>query len=242
MENDRAQPRALLRVENPLPCTVVHRLNRFVVEVSLGGRHLRAHINNTGRLEGYLEPGRPGFCFPFARPIKTEVRLFAIEEHGLGAIIDTQMQMRAFEAAFHDGLIPWLRGCRLKGRNPRLGGSVLDYLLECGGRPFFLEVKSAVLREDGAAMYPDCPTARGRRHVLELIRHVAEGGDGGIVFLAALPKVQAFKPCVEGDPEMATLLRRAERVGVTVRSCSMFFRPGDARVYLDQADLEVRLV
>lgn len=241
MKDDRAEERALLRVDDTLCCTIVQRLNRFVVEVLLAGKRVRAYINNTGRLEGFLEAGRLGFCFRFPHPKRTEVRLFALEEAGLGAVIDTRLQMRAFEQAIGRGLIPWLRGCQVVRRNPRLGESVLDYLLQCGGAPLFVEVKSAVLRDGDAAMYPDCPTPRGRRHIGELIRHTRDGGRGAIVFLAALPGVSAFRPWARGDPEVPDLLRRAEGAGVMIRSCSMVFDPADSWFYLDDADLDVRL-
>jgi len=49
----------LVEIKNALPCNIVKRLNRFVVEIKdHDGKTARACINNTGRLEGYLEKGK----------------------------------------------------------------------------------------------------------------------------------------------------------------------------------------
>jgi len=81
----------------------------------------------------------------------------------LGALIDNQLQMKAFEKSLEANLIPWLLGCHILKRNAKLGASRIDYLLDCNGKKVYLEVKSAVLREGDYAMYPDCPSDRGRK-------------------------------------------------------------------------------
>ena len=119
-------------------------MNRFVVEVRHRGRKKLAHINNTGRLLDLIVKGGAAACLPSQG--KTDYRLFAVKESEGWALIDTQLQMRAFEKAVEAGSIPWLRQWRLVRRNPRLGESVLDYLFtdERGTVDFYLEAKSAV--------------------------------------------------------------------------------------------------
>lgn len=161
-------PVRLLRVEGTRPCRILRRVNRLVVLIEEGGKERRAHITNTGRLEEYLENGRWGFCFPTPETQKTECRLFAVEEEASGALIDTQFQMRAFEKAWEAGFLSWLSGFRLVRRNPRIGISRMDCLFQHARRPVPVEAKSAVLRKDGFALSPDCPTLRGQRHVKDL--------------------------------------------------------------------------
>ncbi|MDP3880554.1 MAG: hypothetical protein Q8Q07_09675, partial [Dehalococcoidales bacterium] len=84
-------------IKNPVACAINERINRFVVGVRLRGKNYRACINNTGRLEQFLVPGREGFCTVNGNPGKTDYRLFAIASGGLAAIIDTQLQMMVFE-------------------------------------------------------------------------------------------------------------------------------------------------
>lgn len=222
----------------------MRRLNRFVVEIDIDGRPHKAHINNTGRLSELLIRGRRAFCTSLKRPRKTECRLFAVEERNLGAIIDTQLQMIVFEITLTRGFVPWLKGAKILKRNPRLGGSVLDYLLERDGEKIYLEVKSAVLRggRDGRyAMYPDCPSPRGRRQIRELIEHVEGGGRGLVLFIAALPEVRVFKPNRQADPEIHRLLLEAHRTGVEVRAIGLYYDPKDHFVHVYNPNLEVAL-
>ncbi len=232
---------ATIGVESPLECTIIQRLNRFVVEVKVDSSLQWAWINNTGRLEEFLLKGKTGFCIRNEYPLKTALRLFAIKEGSLGAIIDTQLQMKAFEKALAMGIIPWLDGCVLLKRDVRLGDSIIDYLLACGEKQVYLEVKSAVLREGHYAMYPDCPSARGRKHIKELIGLKAAGGAATILFIAALPGVAAFKPNRVGDPNLADLLVEAWKAGVNVRAIALLYNPRDSLVYLYDPDLPVKL-
>lgn len=233
------RPTAILPVDNVTECWIVERLNRFVVCVEISGKQHSMHINNTGRLEEFLIRGRRAFCTETKHPGKTDGKLFAIEERGLGALIDTQLQMNAFERMVKKGQIPWLKGCSIKKKNPRLGASVLDYLLQCGNKAVFLEVKSAVLREGRFATYPDCPTTRGQRHVKELTEYSKHGGAATIVFMAALPEVSAFKPFEKGDPQLAEYLLDAHKQGVLIKAIGLFFDPRVNQVYLFDPDLPV---
>ncbi|MBI2858264.1 MAG: DNA/RNA nuclease SfsA, partial [Chloroflexi bacterium] len=151
----------LLGIPSAVECGIIDRLNRIVVRVEHGGKVFRASINNTGRLHEFIVAERRAFCIPHDAHLKTDFRLFAIEETGKGALIDTQFQMAAFEKALESGLVPWLSGYRMVRRNAPLHRSLIDYLLEGDGGVVYLEVKSAVLRGGDYAMYPDCPTERG---------------------------------------------------------------------------------
>ncbi len=235
------RPTAILPVDNVRECWIVERLNRFVVLAEVSGKQHSMHINNTGRLEELLIRGRQAFCFWTESPGKTDGRLFAIKERGLGALIDTQLQMKVFERLVGKGGVPWLKGCSIQKRNPRLGASVLDYLLKCESRSVFLEVKSAVLREGRFASYPDCPTARGQRHVQELTAYSKTGGAATIVFMAALPEVSAFKPYQKGDPLLAEYLWDAHNQGVRIKAIGLYFDPRDSHVHLYDPDLPVVL-
>jgi len=122
-----------MRIENPIECVVVERINKFVVKVRVDGKPRRAYIDNTGRLLKYLAKGKKGFCIRPAKLGKTDCRLFSIEEDGFAAIIDTRLQTKVFERALEMDLIPWMRESKILKRNAKLGRSLIDYLLECGG-------------------------------------------------------------------------------------------------------------
>ena len=110
-----------------------------------------------------------------------------------------------------------------------------------GSSKIYLEVKSAVLRDGDFAMYPDCPSARGRKHIQELTKHAAHAGRAYIVFIAALPAVQAFQPNRLGDAALPALLVAAHKAGVEIRSVGMHYCPESHSIDLFDPDLRIDL-
>lgn len=233
-------PTGLLRFEGAVQCTIVERVNRFVVTVDIAGKLRRAWINNTGRLTAFMQQGRTAYCLP-KREGKTDARLFAVADGDAAALIDTRFQMDVFESAVQQYRLPWLAGCAIEGRDASLGDSRIDYLLSCEDEQCYLEVKSAVLRSGRAAMYPDCPSKRGRRHIAELIGHAAQGGTAALLFVAALPGVSAFMPNSAADETLAGLVAGADAAGVSIWAVGLCYRPADGAVVLYDEDLPVRL-
>ncbi|WP_456368224.1 DNA/RNA nuclease SfsA [Thermococcus sp.] len=233
----------LLLELNTVPCTFIERLNRFVALVDVSGEIRRALVTNTGRLEEFMIPGRKAFCLPKSGG-KTDFVLVAFEDlGGKGAVIDTRTQAKAFERAVELGLVPWLKGCMIKRREVRVGSSRLDYLFDCPGGETYAEMKSAVLRggERGEyAMYPDCPSTRGQRHIRELIELRKRGKGTMIFFIGAMPGVEKFKPYERGDPEIARLLREAKKVGVEIHALSISLIPGKG-IVLERPELEIEV-
>lgn len=219
------------------------RVNRFVVKVYGNVGESYAYLDNTGRLAEYMVCGRRCYCIRVETPRKTSLTLVAVEDIDYAAVVSTRFQMLAFEEMLKFERIPWLKGFKISKRNVKLGSSKIDYLLSRDGRgEICLEVKSAVMRGEGVfAMYPDCPSPRGRRHIRELIGYVEEGGKAIILFIAALPRVYGFKPNKEVDPTIYSLLREAFLKGVELKSISIYYDPKDNTIYLADPDLPVYL-
>jgi len=230
----------ILRLDGVEECIILERLNRFVVKILLNGAVLRAYICNTGRLLDYIVKGKRGFCIRHERR-KSDCRLFAVEDGDSAAIIDTHLQMQALERLIASKMISWIRSCCILKRNIRLKNSVIDYLLDCNGEDVYLEVKSAILRRGGYAMYPDCTSQRGRRHIREITEHVKDGGRGMIIFIAAMPNIEAFKPNNSADPEMARLLKEAVLAGVNIRAIEMHYEPESHFICILNDDLHVEI-
>ncbi|NJE76993.1 DNA/RNA nuclease SfsA [Thermococcus sp. ES12] len=228
---------------NVVPCVFLKRLNRFVALVEVNGEMKKALVTNTGRLEEFMILGKRAFCLP-KRGGKTDFVLLAFEDlGGKGAVIDTRTQAKAFERAVELNLIPWLRDCSIKRKEVCVGNSRLDYLFDCPEGEIYAEMKSAVLRggERGEyAMYPDCPSVRGQKHVRELIELAKAGKNAMIFFIGAMPGVEKFKPYVKGDPEIAKLLREANKAGVEIRALSLSLLP-TGEVILERPVLRVEL-
>ncbi|AAL81322.1 DNA/RNA nuclease SfsA [Pyrococcus furiosus DSM 3638] len=228
----------LMEVSPLFPCIFLRRVNRFVGLVRIKERIERALITNTGRLNEFMIPGRIGYCTPKAGG-KTRYILLGFEDHGKIAIIDTRLQGKAFEKIIEKELLPELEGCRIIKREPRVGESRLDYLLECSKGEIFVETKSAVLREGEYAMYPDCPSVRGQRHIKELIKLARDGKRAMIVFIGALPNVSKFKPYKKGDPKIAELLKEALEAGVEIRALGLHMELSGEIIYRGELGVEI---
>jgi sugar fermentation stimulation protein A len=205
----------VLTLENLIEGKVIQRKNRFVVEVLINNKKFLASNNNTGRLLEYFQKNKKCLCLPHSQKQTTKFRLIAVENGKGFALIDTNLQMKAFENALERNLINFLKGAKIIKRNPRYKDSLFDYLVQKENKNYFLELKSAVLRKDNLAMYPDCPTERGRRHIKRMIELKDKGM---IIFICALPNVQFFTPYDEGDSEIRKLLKLAKKNGVKIKA------------------------
>jgi sugar fermentation stimulation protein A len=106
------------------------------------------------------------------------------------------------------GSIPGLEFARVVRSEVSYGGNRFDFLMEEGGATFFLEVKSVTLFGNGAALFPDAVTARGRRHLLELAQSAREGKlesplKPTVLFLIHTDRVDRFLPDYHTDPGFA---------------------------------------
>jgi sugar fermentation stimulation protein A len=76
--------------------------------------------------------------------------------------------------------------------------------------------------QDGALAFPDSVTARGQKHLRELIKEVQKGNRAVLLFLANRPFGNHVRACHERDPEYARGLWQAHQAGVEIlayRTC-----------------------
>ncbi len=196
------------------PCVFLRRLNRFVSEVLSEGEIIKVHTNNTGRLLDLLIEGREVLCTPIeGKKLSHRIVGTAVEGSKLYTLIDTSLQEKAVVRAIEMGAIESLKGYRVVGKHVDAGGSKFDLLLRGPKGDVFAEIKSAVFYfpEDRSARYPDTVTLRGRRHIEELGKR-----KGILIFVAAHPLAESFRPC-SLDPEIPELLSRFEGRMVAVK-------------------------
>jgi len=77
--------------------------------------------------------------------------------------------------------------------------------------------------EDGVALFPDAVTARGTRHLQELMRAVREGHEAAVLFVLQRSDASRVVAARSIDPLFSDTLARAEAMGVRVlaRRCSV---------------------
>lgn len=229
----------LMQLSNLIECEILRRVNRFIVEVSINDNREYVHINNTGRLLEYIRYGRRALLMPIDGK-KTRYRISIVFENGDSAsIIDTNLQMRCFEIALQNGYLSWLRGASILKRNVKLGSSIIDYLVVYKGEKLFIELKSAVLRLNDLASYPDCPSERGRRQIVELLK---VSSSSIIVFIAAMKNVKAFTPNKSADPELYKLLRECLKRGISLKAIQICYDHRKNSISLEDDDLDVLIM
>jgi sugar fermentation stimulation protein A len=90
----------------------------------------------------------------------------------------------------------------------------LDFLLESDRGNVFLEVKNCSLVENGIALFPDAVTARGTKHLLELIRLTEAGNRGALLFCVQRGDAISCSPAGHIDSIYAQTLAQAVEKGV----------------------------
>jgi sugar fermentation stimulation protein A len=230
----------LKRIKNIQKGLILKRINRFVVKVKIKNKIYLAHLNNTGRLEDFIKEGKIGLFLPIGNRGKLRFRLSMVkEEKNIFSIIDTQLQMRCFEIALEKGYLSWLKGAKILKRNFRINNSLIDYLIWHKNKRYFLEVKSAVLKHKNFAMYPDCPSIRGQRHIEALIKNYK---NSIILFIAAMKNISAFSPNKEADPKIFELLKIAKEKGVKIKAIQIYFDEKRKIIILKNNNLPVKFI
>jgi len=215
----------------------IRRLNRFVVQVRIGNKVYKAHLTNTGRLHDLLVAGRR-LILGQINGKKLKYRVISVEDISGYAIIDTITQNRIFELFIKRNILPYFYDCNIVKRNPRIDSEVFDYIIRCNDTDNIIETKSAVLRNRHRAMYPDCPSVRGRRQIRKLIELSKMGLKTWLIFISALPKIKCFMPYMEGDPVIFNLVSKAVRSGVRVKAISLYMNE-KGKIYLENPDLKL---
>lgn len=222
MTNARGRLRGARHVEfgELLTATLVARPNRFLVLVSTPQGDVRAACRDPGRLEELLVPGaelrlRRVFGSPARR---TRYDLVLARQGRTWVSLVPALANSVFAVALARGDVAGLRGARRVASEVRHGRSRIDFVLARRGRRVWTEVKSVGLVRAGLALFPDAPTARGVRHLRELLALARAGERAQVVFVVQRSGARAFAPFAERDPEFARALLEAARGGVRVRA------------------------
>ena len=197
-----------------------NRPNRFIAHVEIEGRDEVVHVKNTGRCKELLVPGCRVYLSVSDNPArKTKYDVVAVEKmraDGSAVLINMDSQIVndvAGEWLLVSGLFS---PCAVLRREVTYGNSRFDFYIEDGERKVFLEVKGCTLEQDGIAMFPDAPTARGVKHIEELMACRKDGYEAYILFVIAMKGVTCFCPNDATHKAFGDALRRARAAGVRI--------------------------
>ena len=211
----------MIRYEKMKQGVFLSRPNRFVAHVRLDGREEICHVKNTGRCRELLLPGAEVWCQHHDDSgRKTAWSLITVRKGERLVNLDSQVPNKlALDYVKQGGL----------GFAPQMvkpeqtyGNSRFDLYYEAGERRGFVEVKGVTLEDGGVARFPDAPSQRGRKHLLELQAAVEAGFDAWVLFVIQMADIRRFEPNWPRDPDFAEALCRAAEHGVQVRAVECF--------------------
>ncbi len=191
--------------------SIIGRINRFAVEVEVGGERKRAFLPNSGRLKELITPGTPAILLTKEKGLP--FRLVAVKKR-VWVSVDSHLVNSFFAQGIERGEFPMLKGFRVKRREFKRGNRRLDFLLTDGRQDMLVEVKSCTLVQKGYGMFPDAPTERGKQHLEELMRWRKEGGRTAVIFVIQREDGQGFIPNSATHPEFAITLYKSLLAGV----------------------------
>jgi len=196
----------------------IRRPDRFQAFVNLNGEELIVHVPNTGRCKEILIPGSTVLLREELNPArKTLYDLIAAYKDNKIINIDSQIPNKVVDEALKNKKIQYLDKYNIIEREKTFGTSRFDFKLSNEiGDEYYLEVKGVTLEVDGKTMFPDAPTIRGRKHILELIEAKKVGFGAGVLFLIQMSNIKSFSPYDDMDGAFGDALRLASLNGVDI--------------------------
>ncbi|MFD1745110.1 DNA/RNA nuclease SfsA [Rhizobium helianthi] len=198
---------------------LIRRYKRFLFDAELAdGTLITGSCPNTGSMRGLTTPGSEIWVSLHDSPTrKYRHMLELVKADGILVGINTAMPNRIAEEAVRAGLIPSLSGYATLRREQRYGiNSRIDLLLTGeNAPPAYVEVKNVhFMRMQGLAEFPDSVTARGAKHLHELVSVVKSGARGIMIYVIQRSDCASLRICSDLDPAYGKAFQLARKHGV----------------------------
>ncbi len=215
----------------------INRPNRFIANIVVDGKEELCHVKNTGRCKELLIPGTTVFVEVHSDPKrKTRYSLIAVKKVERLINMDSQAPNKVVKE--------WLQTKEPFGKlsflkaEATFGNSRLDFYIETQERKIFMEVKGVTLEENGVVCFPDAPTERGIKHIMELIEAKKEGYEAYLMFVIQMKNVRYLIPNDVTQKAFGEALRRASREGVQLLAYDCLIEPDGLWI---GSEVEIRL-
>lgn len=205
-----------------LEAQLVDRYKRFFADVKLeNGEVVVSHCPNPGSMKNCRPEGARVWVSRNDDPRrKLRYTWELVEVDRTMICVNTARPNAVVAEALAAGRIPELAGYDRVRPEVRYGeASRIDFLLEStserGTERCYVEVKSVTLGlGDGISAFPDSVTARGTRHLRELMQVAAAGHRAVMLFCAGRADTRRVCPADDIDPVYGRTLREAAAAGV----------------------------
>lgn len=192
------------------------RINRFIAEVLVNDRIKIVHVANTGRMKELLIAGAKVVVRKVNKAHrKTEYDLLMVYKDDILISIDSKLPNYLLQEAFNNQAIPYFKEYNKIRREVTFGKSKFDFYVGNERNSGLIEAKCVTLvKENNLASFPDAPTERGRKHVLELIEAKKQGFRAAVFFIIQRIDARQFIPNREMDTAFADAVVLAKKSGV----------------------------
>lgn len=213
-----------------VPARLIHRYKRFLFDAEMSdGSIITGSCPNTGSMRGLTTPGSRIWLSEHDSPTRKYRHMLELVEADSTIVgINTGMPNRIAEEAVRCGLIPSLAEYAELRREQRYGiNSRIDLMLSDPERGrAYVEVKNVhFMRIPGLAEFPDSVTARGAKHLDELVSMVESGHRGVMLYVIQRGDCDRLRICSELDPAYGKAFERARRQGVEAFALSCRLSP-----------------
>ncbi len=196
--------------------TFIKRPNRFIAHVLINGKEEICHVKNTGRCKELLIEGVDVLVDKATNlNRKTKYDLIAVYKGSMLINMDSQAPNKVVKEWLEQG--HFFKENLLVRPEKTFGQSRFDFYIEGDGKKAFIEVKGVTLEENGVAMFPDAPTERGIKHLLELKKAKEQGFGAFVFFVIQMEGIEKFKPNEKMHKDFADTLKLVEDEGVQVK-------------------------
>ena len=190
----------------------IKRYKRFFVDIKINDKIITAHCPNTGSMFGLLKKGNKVWISKSNNPNrKLKYTLEIIEDKSSKVGVNTHSTNKIVYHALQNNLIDeFVNISEIKpeikfGLNTRF-----DFLVSNKRYKAFIEVKNVTLsREKSLAEFPDSVTARGLKHINELLKASKKNYKIFILYLIQRDDCKSFTVAKDIDPNYATALKKA---------------------------------
>ncbi len=218
-----------MRYENIEEARFESRPNRFIAYVRTDGGREKVHVKNTGRCRELLTENAAVYLNKSDNPGRsTRYDLVAVKKGGRLINMDSQAPNKAVQEWLEKGGL--FSDTAVIRPETTYGGSRFDFYVETSGDKIFIEVKGVTLEQDDVVLFPDAPSERAVKHVMELAEAVKAGYQAYVIFVVQMENVKYFTPNRKTHPEFAKALILAREAGVKILACDCKVTPDSMEI------------
>ncbi len=205
--------------KNILKATFKNRPNRFIAECIIDNQEAIVHVKNTGRCRELLVPDAEVYLEYFPESSrKTKYDLITVNKNGRLINMDSAAPNKVIYEALNLGknILNNSEPLTYIKMEQKYNQSRFDVYAETSSSKIFAEIKGVTLEENNIVMFPDAPTERGVKHIMELIDAKDNGFDAHIIFVIQMENPAYFTPNYKTHKEFGQALKLAKDKGVNI--------------------------